>query len=1363
MEEFIFISAAREDIDFVQFLCDNLKKEGFAVVDRHSHSFAQNNNHDDEQRMYQAIQQCSVMLVVVTEHSISRASCEREWRYAWQSEKAILPLIVEDVVHVPSLLRRRRPITFAGDVDRTQAMTELCQYLRWLQTPSGYIQTLRDRLVDLEHVLASGEHQDPEDVRDEIDSLQQEIMQKQRGLTRPLPTHQPSSSTRPVPNMDTEQSFANLPVQRQLIPEPDHLIEPEPEGGTLASANLGFDRMSDIENIPSIQTQAMQGIEEDDMLPTIQAISDDVPVSQAERREDWEEAPDITAFLGRQQDIDTVSQWIVSDQCRLIGIFGIGGMGKTMLAAKIAHEHKEQFEYIIWRSLRNAPPFKDFVNSCIEFLMDKRHADRAEHANLQPHLLLEFFREQRCLLILDNGESILRGSGSRVGSYREGYEGYGQLLRSIGEVRHRSLAILTSREKPREFAYMGNATFVKALNLAGLTTHESRMMLQDKHLSGPEDAWEQFRHNYSGNPLVLKLTSENICELFGGDIQRFLRSGATMFGDTNDLLEQQFQRLSSLEQEILYWLAIEREPLSADELQATIITPMSKRAIIEALGDLRRRSLVDQRDARFMLQNVVMEYVIERLITHVCHEIVSQDIALLKSHTLMKAQAKQYIRNAQIQLIVNEVLDILIQHFGNKLTVAHHLAQLIAHVRHVQNECAQHPGYAVGNIVNLLIHARINLNGYDFSHLPVWQAYLSGVSLQDANFAHADLRMSVFAEAFGGILSATYSPDGKFLVAGTTCGEIRMWQVEPLKHVGTLPGHIGWVRSVAFCPQGHRLVSGGEDETVRVWDVETQTCIRVLQEHARRVHSVGISPDGTLLASAGDDKTVRLWDALTGQCRLVLEGHNAQVRSICFNPHRRMLASVSTDTTVRLWDIDTGTCMRILHGHKKRVWSVAFSPDGGKLITGSEDHTITVWDVDTGTLMQTLEGHTSWIWVVAFHPNNKTVASGAGDRTIRLWDSVSGECLATFQGHSYGIRTLAFHPNGRILVSGSEDQTLRMWDTTTGECIQTLQGHTVPFRSVACSPDGHMLASGSADYTVRLWNMETGTCAMVLRGHTDVVRAVAFSRSGNVLVSGSKDTTVRVWDAHSGRCLTILRGHSRRVWAVAVTSDGQTAASSSGGRNVRIWDIATGTCRSIIQGYSRQIRPIAFDDTGRFLAIGSGNEIILWDIQYGYYLKTLQGHTNTIRAIAFSPDGQVVASGGSDQRIRLWSIQANQCIATLFGHKDRITSIAFSPDGKWLISGSGDHTLRVWDVENHAIQMVLMGHAGWIWSVAFSPDGHTIASGAHDGFIKLWDIHTGACIRTLQIDRPYERMRITGARGLLASQRETLKALGAVE
>jgi predicted ATPase len=62
-----------------------------------------------------------------------------------------------------------------------------------------------------------------------------------------------------------------------------------------------------------------------------------------------------------------LEQWL-SEECRAIAILGMGGIGKTALAVKFAQQVQHQFDYLIWRSLRNAPPIEDVLAELIQFL-----------------------------------------------------------------------------------------------------------------------------------------------------------------------------------------------------------------------------------------------------------------------------------------------------------------------------------------------------------------------------------------------------------------------------------------------------------------------------------------------------------------------------------------------------------------------------------------------------------------------------------------------------------------------------------------------------------------------------------------------------------------------------------------------------------------------------------------------------------------------------------------------------------------------------------------------------------------------------------------------------------------------------------
>ncbi|MFW9261927.1 NB-ARC domain-containing protein [Nostoc sp. CALU 546] len=1084
---------------------------------------------------------------------------------------------------------------------------------------------------------------------------------------------------------------------------------------------------------------------------------------------DFGEAPDVPVFFGRESELEVLEEWVNKDRSRLVGIFGMGGIGKTALSIKLAQKIQGQFEYVIWRSLRHAPSVKEIFADLIEFFSKKN-----EPKEVGISQLIAFLRKHRCLLVLDNVESVLLG-GDYVGQYREGYEEYGEFFRQVGEMPHQSCLILTSRESPKEIVTLeGNNLKVRSLQLSGLEKIAAKSIFVGKgDFLGSEKDWNKLINQYAGNPLALKIVCNTIQEVFGSNISEFISCDiSVLFGDIRNLLEQQFNRLSNLEKEILYWLGINCKPTSFGELQADIISTTSQPQLIEALESLRRRSLIfnEKGLAKFMLQAVVMEYIISQFVNQVCEEIVSEinleNISLLKSHALLKAQTEGKVRNAQIRLILVPVVEKLINRFGNKDRIKEHLLKII---KFLQVNTPLTSGYAGGNIINLLCHQGIDLNGCDFSNFKIWQAYLVSVNLHNVNFANSDLSKSVFTGIFDSILSVAFNPvNGEIVATGDADGRISFWQATYGEQLFHWKAHDNWVRTVAFSPDGKTLVSCSDDHTVKIWDVDSQKQLMKLDGHNSWVRSVAFSHDGKIVASASSDKTIRLWDLDTQKCWEILEDHNDFVRSVVFSPDGKILASGSADQTVRLWDVKTGKCLKTLKGHTKLVQSVVFSSDGEILASCSDDKTVKLWDVKTGKLLNTLSGHTNLIHSIALSPISSSegggiIASCSDDKTVKLWDIQTGKLLKTLEAHSNSILSVAFSPDGKTLASGGYDKTVRFWDIETYQCIQILQGYTNWVHDLALSPDGKIIASSNDDKTVRLWDVETDQCISTLEGHAGRLWSVAFSPlPGELLASGGDDQTIRFWDTLSGQCVKVLQ-NSDRIRSIAFSYDGQILASSSIDCNIKLWNIRTGQCFETLHGHTNWVQSISFSPDGEILASGSDDQTLrLWNVHTGECIRVLEGHTMRIWSVAFQGQfGGLLASGGDDKTVRLWDVQTGECSKILVNN-DWIRSVAFSPDGKIIGCACVNHTIEIWDIDTGKRLIILQGHSNWVRSVAFSSDG-TLYSGSQDGAIKQWNVKTGECIKTLMSKRPYEGMNIKGISGLGEEQKNTLKELGAVE
>jgi WD40 repeat protein len=1103
------------------------------------------------------------------------------------------------------------------------------------------------------------------------------------------------------------------------------------------------------------------------------ADSQSQPLLGRTSRFDWGDAVDVSTFYGREAELKTLEHWILGNSagtdvqtptkpCRVVALLGMGGMGKTTLATKLAETLQDRFDAVMWRSLRNAATVSEILDEWLQFLSNRTVLSKPERLDKKLLQLLTHLREQRCLLVLDNLESVLQ-VGQPGGTYSPGFEGYGQLIRWMADTQHQSCLLLTSREKPVGLAQR-EGSFVRSLQIQGLSQQDSQDLFADKGCNISDlQALQEICTHYSGNPLALKIVAAAIQELTGGDttaLLPYLRRNTFEFDDINDLLARQCSRLSSIELQVMYWLAINRKPVTLLDLETDAVWDAVSGKFPAAIRSLSQRSLIERQKQLISLQPVVMEYITHRLASELSAEIIAEQPTLLHQYALLKAQSEDYIRQAQSRFIVQPLISHLLSTLGSPQKIEQCCKNMLAQSR--QDNPFQ-ASYIAGNLLNLLIELKVDLSELDCSDLFIWQAYLAGATLQNINFSNAHFSRTVFTTVLGVAMSMAYSPDNTLLAIGNSDNKIHLWQTQRSEEFMTLEGHTSWVLSVAFSSDRTRFASGSLDRTVKIWNLETGQCLHTLQGHLGWIWSVAFSPDSQTLVSGGNDQSVKVWDALTGECLQTLNSQPSGVESIAFSPDGTRLACGRDNYTIELWETSLWQPIKLLTGHSDWVRSVIFCPDGQTVISGSSDATARVWDVASGECIRILTGHSSLLNCIALSPDGKTLGSSSSDCTVRLWDMETGQCLKVLQGHAVGVWSVAFDASGQTLVSGSNDSVIKFWDTQTGQALKTFQGYCAGIKALAPSIDGTTFASGGDGSTIRIWNCRTGECIRTLPGHLSWLWGMAYSQCSSMLAcGGGGDYSIDLWNVKTGQLIQNFQGHTNLVFAVTFSADDRILATSSSDTTVRLWNVETGECFQILS-HGCRAWSVQFCADGQSLLSGSDDMLVRrWEIGSGECVQTYRGHMGLVFSVALSADGQVIASGGDDTVVKLWDFETGDCLESLIGHQATIRSVAFSVDGRLLASGGDDKTVKIWDLDLMQCLHTFQGHQGEVWEVVFTTDSLEVISGSQDGTIRIWDIATGECKRSLRAKRPYEGMDITSVTGVTEAQQASLKLLGAI-
>lgn len=564
----------------------------------------------------------------------------------------------------------------------------------------------------------------------------------------------------------------------------------------------------------------------------------------------------------------------------------------------------------------------------------------------------------------------------------------------------------------------------------------------------------------------------------------------------------------------------------------------------------------------------------------------------------------------------------------------------------------------------------------------------------------------------------------------------------------TLAGHLKQVNCVSVAAQGRIAVSASNDETLRVWDLATGECLHTLYGHHTAVKAAAVSADGRASISGGVAKVRKegTWLATLDPPRLdTVSGM------------RYFLESEPWDGILRVWDLTTGRCKATLRGPSDRpacieVWCLAITPDGRIGVAGGvnvrkdnrADFTIHVWDLLDGNYIRALEGHTNTVSSLKVTPDGKVVVSSSYDGTVRMWSLITGNCsnMLTSPMGSFGFPSIVYGADvtadGQKVVSvgheeGKLDENIHVWNVASHQLQKIGRDSGSRYRTVAIEPAGNFAVSDGEDDTVCLWNLETGELLDRLEGHSATITSIAVAPKTRIAVSASEDTTLRVWSFAETNKDRLIRAHRRELCDLAMTANRKTAVSAGDDPFALVWNLDTKTLRSVFTGHGPYVRSVQIAADDRTVISRSSKKLLAWDIDSGQIYQEMKLDSLGGIHLLMSPDGMTFLLHDINKtEVRLVDVHSFQTLRSLDRHFAPVRCTMTSPDARKVITGAADAQACVFDIETGRLLQGYLDHDGDITSLATTPDGRMVVSASDDRILRVWDIDSGQTIHVLE-------------------------------
>lgn len=265
----------------------------------------------------------------------------------------------------------------------------------------------------------------------------------------------------------------------------------------------------------------------------------------------------------------------------------------------------------------------------------------------------------------------------------------------------------------------------------------------------------------------------------------------------------------------------------------------------------------------------------------------------------------------------------------------------------------------------------------------------------------------------------------RYLVSGSNDENIRIYDLQKRKELGTLLGHQGSITNLRFSRakdqngleiQSNKwLLSASEDNKIIVWRVKDWENFGSLKGHTDRINDFDIHPSNRVAVSVSEDHSIRLWNLMTvkkaGVLKLRKYNQNGQFVRWC--GENGQYIAVGLMTKLLIYKTSTAKVHKEVDFGRKKLMHIEAEIIDGKeyIVAGLNDGSIEFWE--TSKLFE-----------------EKPEEAEEEEEEEEKEEETKLKPEFVLLGHSNRVKGFQFYKNsfGHYLVSIGSDGRIVVWD-----------------------------------------------------------------------------------------------------------------------------------------------------------------------------------------------------------------------------------------------------------------------------------------------------------------------------------------------